>query len=143
MAWEDWEQIKAGVAERRPGHMQLNQLAASGSGGDGGKDLVVRDDKLGQLGNMAYELRERLSKDSDHARPSTFEAATGLFNDGLDMGAALTEVHDSWNSQARTLIDACGHISNHLDFTRSQHRKDEDKVATSIRASRISDYISN
>ncbi|MEV6756506.1 hypothetical protein [Streptomyces sp. NPDC051214] len=140
MTWADWEQIKADVAERQPGHMQLNQLAASGGGE---KDLVVRDDKLGQLGNMAYELRERLSKDSDHARPSTFEAATGLFNDGLDMGAALTELHDSWNSQARTLVDACGHISNHLDFTRSLHRKDEDKIATSIRASRISDYISN
>ncbi|MGW6272415.1 hypothetical protein [Streptomyces sp. NPDC055060] len=122
--------------------MQLNQVAASRGGGSGdGKDLVVRDDQLGRLGNMAYELRERLLKDSDHARPSTFEAATGLFNDGFDMGAALLELHDAWNSQARTLVDACGHISNHLDFTRSQHGKDEDKVATSVRASHIAEYI--
>ncbi|NUL07482.1 hypothetical protein HRW07_30550, partial [Streptomyces lunaelactis] len=95
---------------------------------------------LGMLGSLAYDLRGRLSKDSDQARQNTFGAAVELFNDGLDMGAALTELHDAWNSQARTLVDACGHISNHLDFTRAEHAKDDIKVATSIPASRIDEY---
>ncbi len=150
MAWgEEWAQLKADALARQQGGMQLNGVPDSGSGpgGTGGwgidatKDLVVRDDELGRLGNLAFDLRERLSKDADHARPSTFRAAITLQNEGLETGPALTELHDAWNSQARTLLDACAHVSNHLDFTRSQHAKDEDDIATSIQASVISGYI--
>lgn len=135
------------TAHGGPVGMRLNQLAPEGGGG--GNDLVVHDDELGALGNMAYELRQKLSRDGDHARQTTFDASIELFNDGLDMGSALTELHDAWSTKLGTLKEACAHISNHLDYTRAEHAKDEDKIATQMRnadgksmtASRIYDYI--
>lgn len=144
MAWEEWEQLKSDAGERSA-HMQLNQHPAGDGGGGGGTaangDLVVRDDQLGKLGNLAYELRETFRVDSDIARPNTFTASIDLFNDGLDMGSALTELHDAWNSQTATLKDACAHISNHLDFSRAQHSKDEAHIGTELSVSKINDYI--
>ncbi|MEV0775578.1 hypothetical protein [Streptomyces sp. NPDC050428] len=141
MAWDEWEQLKNDAGQRSP-QMQLNQSPAAGDGGGGGNgDLVVHDDQLGKLGNLAYELRETFRVDSDIARPNTFTASIDLFNDGLDMGSALTELHDAWNSQTATLKDACAHISNHLDFSRAQHSKDEVDIQTSISVSKLNDYI--
>ncbi|WP_233522031.1 hypothetical protein [Streptomyces triticagri] len=100
----------------------------------------MHDNELGALGSHAYGLRERLRRDADQARAGTFAAATSLFNGGLDLGAALTQLSEAWNTQSRTLVDACGHISNHLDFTRSQHSKDDVKVATEVSTSRITEY---
>ncbi|MBC9719146.1 hypothetical protein H9Y04_42210 [Streptomyces sp. TRM66268-LWL] len=140
MAWEEWEQLKADAAGRQQTQMQLNQLPAEGGGG-GGKDLVVRDNELGKLGNMAYDLRERFRVDSDLARPSTFDASIELFNDGLDTGSALTELHDAWNSKTQTLKEACAHISNGLDFARSQHAKDDVDIETAIKSSVIESYL--
>ncbi|WP_327272432.1 hypothetical protein OG609_09645 [Streptomyces sp. NBC_01224] len=149
MAWDEWDQVKAGVAAKRSAaHMQLNQAAASGGGGGSQKDLVVHNDQLGKLGNLAYALREGLRVDADHARQNTFDASIELFNDGLDMGSALTELHDAWNTKVGTLKEACAHISNHLDYSRAQHAKDEVQIATTMRdaegtpmtESRIQDY---
>ncbi|WP_069742132.1 hypothetical protein [Streptomyces sp. EN23] len=138
MAWDEWEQLKSDAAQRASASTQLN-AAPPGTGGPG--DLVVHDDELGKMGNTAYELRQKFGVDSDHARPSTFTASIDLFNDGLDMGAALTELHDAWNSQTKTLKDACAHISNHFDYTRAQHAKDQVQVATSMPVSKIDSYI--
>ncbi|PAZ17488.1 hypothetical protein CLM62_01785 [Streptomyces sp. SA15] len=149
MAWEEWDQLKADAVQRQSTQMQLNQLPADGGGSGGGGDLIVRDDELGKLGNMAYDLLERFRVDADLARPSTFTASIDLFNDGLDMGSALTELHDAWSTQQQTLYEACAHISNHLDFTRAQHAKDEAHVVTGMRnaagdlmtVSRINEYL--
>ncbi|MFH8691468.1 hypothetical protein ACH4EC_31940 [Streptomyces anulatus] len=123
MAWDEWEQAKARA--QQDAAMRLNQVAPEGSsGGDG--DLVVHDNVLGALGNAAHSLRQHFSTASDHARQNTFDASIQLFNDGLDMGSALTELHDAWNTKAGTLKEACAHISNHLDYTRAgvrQHRE--------------------
>ncbi|MFJ8858285.1 hypothetical protein ACIRD8_07575 [Streptomyces sp. NPDC102451] len=142
MAWDEWEQLKSDAAERSSARMQLNQVPAEGGGGGASSgDLVVHDDQLGKLGNTAYELRQQFGTAGDFARPSTFTASIDLFNDGLDMGSALTELHDAWNSQTGTLKEACAHISNHFDFTRAQHSKDEVHIQTSISVSKIDDYI--
>ncbi|MGD9483748.1 hypothetical protein WDH52_10875 [Streptomyces sp. TRM70308] len=147
MAWEEWERARASAAEKAT-QTRLN-TADAGTGGGGGHDLAVRDDELGALGSMAYELRERLSRDGDHARQTTSAAAAELTTDGLDCGAALTELHDAWGTKLGTLKEACVHISNHLDYTKAAHAKDEDDIVTSLRnaageemtVSRIYDYI--
>ncbi|MFD5965916.1 hypothetical protein ACFWGR_06770 [Streptomyces sp. NPDC060311] len=149
MAWEEWEQIKAEAAQQQPTRMQLNQLPGNVGGDTSPGDLVVHDDELGKLGNMAYDLLSQVSTDADMARPSTFTASNALFNDGLDMGSALLEVHDGWNTQLGTLKEACAHISNHLDFTRARHAEDESYVETGMHnaagdlmtPSRINDYF--
>ncbi|MFH8988823.1 hypothetical protein [Streptomyces sp. NPDC017940] len=137
MSWDEWEQLKAEAAQRRADGVRLDGVP----GPNAAADLVVHDDELGALGGIAYRLRERLRKDSYHARESTFGAAVELSGDGLAMGAALTALHDAWNTKSRTLVDACGHISNHLDFTRAQHKKDDDDVATSVSVSVIDKYM--
>ncbi|MFJ9108759.1 hypothetical protein [Streptomyces sp. NPDC102283] len=147
MAWDEWEQAKARA--QQDAAMRLNQVAPERSGGGGGDgDLVVHDNVLGALGNAAYSLRQHFSTASDHARQTTFDASIQLFNDGLDMGSALTELHDAWNTKAGTLKEACAHISNHLDYSRAEHAKDSVKIATDLRTiggdelsvSRINDY---
>ncbi|MFH9297158.1 hypothetical protein [Streptomyces sp. NPDC017520] len=140
MAWDEWEQLKSEAAQRSSASTQLNGVPPGG-GTTGTGDLTVHDDELGRMGNTAYELRQKFGVDSDLARPGTFAASIDLFNDGLDMGAALTELHDAWNSQTKTLKDACAHISNHFDYSRAQHAKDQVQVATSMPVSKIDSYI--
>ncbi|MFK4224222.1 hypothetical protein OG729_23345 [Streptomyces sp. NBC_00210] len=130
MAWDEWEQAKSSSTQTR-----LNQLPAEGGGSGGGKDdLTVHDDELGKLGDLARSLREQLSTDGDHARVATFEASNQLFNDGLDMGSGLLEVHDAWSTKLATLKEACAHISNHLDYSRSTHAKQEHKIVTGMQS---------
>ena len=150
MTFDEWEQAREKASQ--PTSMQLNRLdAGSGGGGNGGgnDNLSVRDDELGAIGNLAYELRERLTRDGDHARQTTFNASVELTNDGMDSGKALTELHDAWSTKLKTLMEACAYISNHLDYTLVAHAKDEDDITTSMRnasgdlmtVSRIYDYI--
>ncbi|GHJ37590.1 hypothetical protein [Streptomyces sp. TS71-3] len=149
MAWDEWEHLKADAAKRRSAGMQIDHVPDPLPGNARDGDLVVHDDELGKLGNMAHDLRDRLSVEGDYARASTFDASVQLFNDGLDTGSALTELHDAWNSQLSTLKEACAHISNHLDFTRGQHGKDDAAIQTGVRdvdgnlltPSRINEYF--
>ncbi|MEV5443239.1 hypothetical protein AB0N23_11980 [Streptomyces sp. NPDC052644] len=104
-------------------------------------DLVVHDKVLGAIGDMARELRARVSHDGDHARAATAEAASELTADGLDLGGAMSAVHDAWTTKLATLKDACAHISNHLDYSRAIHAKDDQKVAADMPVSRIWDAI--
>lgn len=132
MTWDEWEQAKAESSAADPIRTRLNQLPAQGGASTG--DLVVHDDELGKLGDLARSLRQQLSADGDHARTATFEAANDLFNGGLEMGGALLEVHDAWLTKLGTLKEACGHISNHLDHSRSTQGAQERKIVTGMQS---------
>ncbi|MEU7025181.1 hypothetical protein AB0A60_00675 [Streptomyces sp. NPDC046275] len=128
MAWDEWEKIKA--EGTRPG--------ASG----GAADLVVHDDDLGAVGHEAYLLYGRLSRDGDHARPSTFNASLALTNGNFNSGSELLKVHDRWNTQLRTLLDACARISNHLDYSKAAHAKDDVQISGDLLAvSKLNEYL--
>ncbi|MFD7232181.1 hypothetical protein [Streptomyces sp. NPDC059881] len=138
---EEWERAKA--ESTRQASMRLNraELGEGGTGGGSGDLRVARDD-LGAIGNAAYEVRTKLSRDGDHARPSTFSAAIALTNGNFASGAQLLKVHDRWNLQLRTLLDACARISNHLDYSKALHAKDEAKIAGQLMSvSKISEYF--
>ncbi|WP_371623724.1 hypothetical protein OG245_13275 [Streptomyces sp. NBC_01116] len=135
---KEWAELRAAAAERSA--MQLN--SAPGTGGGGGSDLVVNRDDLGAIGNDAYDLRTKLSKDGDHARPATFEAAIALTNGNFASGSAVLKVHDFWQTHLRTLLDSCAHISNHLDYTKAQHAKDDVKIGGDLTSvSVLSEYM--
>ncbi|MBQ0983673.1 hypothetical protein KBZ10_03870 [Streptomyces sp. F63] len=148
MTWEEWERLKTEAAGGDGVGVRVNNAPPAGGGG-GSSDLVVRSDELGKLGDMARDLRQRLSTDGDYARPATYDAAIELIGDDLDLGSALLEEHDAWNTKLTTLKEACAHISNHLDYSRGVHAEDEKKIATDMRnadgrkmtVSRIYDYI--
>ncbi|MCT2589777.1 hypothetical protein LHJ74_07570 [Streptomyces sp. N2-109] len=130
-------------------HTQLNEIPAPRGGGDNSGDLSVRDDELGKLGNMAFELHGRLSNDGKHAEEATRVAKSWLTEDGMDTGSALGELQSAWETKLGTLQEACAHISNHLDFSLKAHKQDEETIETGMRnaegklmtVSRISEYI--
>jgi hypothetical protein len=121
---QEWAELRAAAADRTA--MQINSIPAEGGGG--GKDLVVNRDDLGAIGNDAYDLLGRLQKEGDIARASTFDAATALANGNFVSGSAVLKVHDFWQTHLGTLLDACAQISNHLDYSKAQHAKDEAKI---------------
>ncbi|MFB7926305.1 hypothetical protein [Streptomyces sp. NPDC056081] len=101
----------------------------------------MNQDDLGAVGHEAYLLRSRLSRDGDHARSATFDAAIALTNGNFTSGAQLLKVHDRWNSQLRTLLDACARISDHLDYSKSVHAgNDADIGGKLLSVSEISKY---
>lgn len=139
---EEWAELREAAAARRSA-MQINSAPADGGGNGGGApDLVINRDSLGAIGSDAYGVRVRLSKDGDHARPSTFDAAIALTNGSFASGSALLKVHDRWNTHMKTLLDSCAHISNHLDYTKSVHSKDDVKIEGDlVPISKLTEYI--
>ncbi len=121
--------------------MRLNHVPVEPGGTGGTADLSVNQDKLGAIGGAANDLHARLRTDGDTARASTAEAASGLTVSGFRTGSAVGTVHDTWNAQVKTLLDACAHISNHLDYSIAQHAKDDAEISTSLAVSVISDYF--
>ncbi|MEU6812571.1 hypothetical protein ABZ920_27060 [Streptomyces sp. NPDC046831] len=155
MAWEEWETLKAQAADRRSTHMRLNQLEPGGGGGGG--DLVVHQDDLGAVGHEAYILWEGLRKDADIAGAgagkdgagSTMQAAANLKSHGFDTGGALETTVDVWTSQVKSVLQACAHISNHLDYSKKLHAQDDAQIAavlsnpdgSTVPVSKLSEYF--
>ncbi|MFI6458830.1 hypothetical protein [Streptomyces sp. NPDC050528] len=143
MAWDEWEQLKADAAQRGSAHMRLNQLPAdSGAGGGGsGGDLVVHQDDLGAVGHEAFTLHDDLRTAADvdgmgadkQGNGSTMRAAAELRAQGFAMGSALSQTVTTWTSQVQSLLQACAHISNHLDYTQKTHAHDDALIAASAR----------
>ncbi|RPK31939.1 hypothetical protein [Streptomyces sp. ADI93-02] len=134
---EEWAGLKAEAAAR----MQLNGAPTRDPGTTPtGADLVVHDDELGKIGHFAYRLHNNLKADGKHAQTTTRAAGTSLTADGFEMGKALTSASTAWAKQVGTLVNACAHISNHLDYTKASKKKDDDWAATQVSATKISDY---
>ncbi|MEU9847389.1 hypothetical protein [Streptomyces sp. NPDC047985] len=77
-------------------------------------------------------MRGDLEKAGSHARAATQKAAGSLKAETFAIGAALDHVASRWIDQVRSLLDACAHISNHLDFTKGAHAGDEVYISTVI-----------
>ncbi|MEV7245512.1 hypothetical protein AB0N92_30315 [Streptomyces sp. NPDC093248] len=128
MAWDEWEQLKGDALQRAQGqtHMRLNHISPD-SGGTANRqgDLRVNQTDLAGVGDAAYDLYQAFQHDSDLARINSLKAAGGLASEGFEIGSALDTVAQHWVDQARTLLDATAHISNHLDYTKGAHAGDE------------------
>ncbi len=130
MSFEDeWAAEKAAAA------MRLNQ--ANGTGGStpakGAMDYVVEDDDLGEIGHAAHGLFMGLEPAGKHANAASETAGTSLKSDGFDSGAALSEVNKTWETQVKTLLQACAHISNHLNYTKKSNKAEDDWIAAQLR----------
>ncbi|MET9350416.1 hypothetical protein [Streptomyces termitum] len=120
---------------------QLNQAPTDPGVRGPDADLSVRQDHLGAIGHAAYELHGRLVKDGNHARTDSMEAASLMYGHQFRTGMELMNVNSTWLEQIRTLLDACAHISNHLDYSVASHAKDDAEISTSLAVSRISEYF--
>ncbi|MCT2548987.1 MULTISPECIES: hypothetical protein [Streptomyces] len=132
MAWDEWEQLKSEAAERHSAQMRLNQVEPGGGGPIPQGDLKVDQQDLAAIGNTAFRMYGDLEKAGGHARAATQKAAGTLKTETFALGAALDHVATRWTDQVRSLLDACAHISNHLDFTKGAHAGDEVYIASII-----------
>ncbi|WP_181957534.1 hypothetical protein [Streptomyces paludis] len=134
MAWDEWEQLKAAAAEQQPTQMRINQYQAEGGGaGAGGQgDLKVNQTDLAAVGNSAYELFDGLGRYGRDAWSSSQTAAKDLSTQGFALGGGLHHVQEKWENQLTSLLDACGHISNHMRFTKKTHQEDERATVTTV-----------
>ncbi|WP_079405197.1 hypothetical protein [Streptomyces sp. 3211] len=139
MVWDEWEKAKVDVAGARQVSMRLNQVT-SGPGG-GQADLVVHQDDLGEVGHEAFLLHGQLQKQADIAGAgadgsgsgSTMQAAASLKTAGFSLGGELETTVSVWTSQVKTVLQACAHISNHLDYSKKAHAADDEAIAASLR----------
>ncbi|MEU8763945.1 hypothetical protein [Streptomyces sp. NPDC048659] len=126
----EWATEKATVA------MRLNQVDNTGGGtpAKGSADYVVEDDDLGDVGHAAYGLFSGLEPAGKHATAASESAGSSLTGDGLASGAALTEVTRTWDTQVKTLLQACAHISNHLAHTQRSNKAEDVWIAAQLRS---------
>ncbi|WP_329024119.1 hypothetical protein [Streptomyces sp. NBC_00690] len=132
----EWAELRSAATDRQTA-MRLNQVAPDGGGGPGPQgDLAVDQQDLAAVGDAAFKLRQRLGTDGDHAKASTTEAAGSLKVD-FALGAALATVAEKWQTQMGTVLDACAHISNHLDYTQNAHAGDERWLVTQFKFAQL------
>ncbi|MFE2979427.1 hypothetical protein [Streptomyces sp. NPDC059258] len=151
MTFEDeWQQQKADVAAQHGSSMRLNGVPSYDPGGPhmgagpGTEDYVVFDDDLGQVGHDAFLLFDDMRGAGKHARTETGTAATSLQGDGFAMGKAMAEVNKVWERQVKTLMQACAHISNHLEYTSKANKVQDELIETDmsrVKASKINEYF--
>ncbi|MFI0238921.1 hypothetical protein [Streptomyces sp. NPDC016845] len=131
MAWDEWEQLKTDAAERQSTQMRLNQVDGGGSAAPPlpGKtgDLKVEDADLTKIGSHAKTLYDDLWNKARVADSSSSKAAGDLLGQGFSLGSGLQHVADRWGAQLKSLLDACAHISNHMQVTK-QLRKEGSRL---------------
>ncbi|MFC0599370.1 hypothetical protein [Streptomyces palmae] len=137
---EDWAQLVSEASKQRPGATQLDKVDPGGADGGSGADLVVHQDDLGAVGHEAFRLHGMLHKQADiggagsdkSGSGSTAQAAKELTSRNLAMGPGLLDTLTFWESQVNTVLQMCAHISNHLDYSKKAHAKDDEELAASL-----------
>ncbi|MFI2645970.1 hypothetical protein [Streptomyces sp. NPDC018610] len=140
MAWDEWDRLKAQAAERQSTGMRLNHVDPGGGSGASG-DLVAHADDLGAVGHEAWILFDELKREADIAGAgsgkgdagSTTQAAATLKSHGFATGGALETTVSVWTSQVDSVLQACAHISNHLDYSKKRHASDDAQIAAVLR----------
>jgi hypothetical protein len=156
---DEWAQLVSEARQRQSTAMRLDQLepGSGGTGGEAGLDLVVKQDDLGAVGHEAFLLHGELHKRADivgagadkNGEGSTARAARECSDRNLTMGGELYTTLSVWDSQVKTVLQMCAHISNHLDFSKKLHANDDAAIAASLRGrdgtalsvSEISKYV--
>ncbi|CAL9393136.1 hypothetical protein SUDANB106_01314 [Streptomyces sp. enrichment culture] len=129
---EEWAALVAKAAEHSGTGTRLNEAGPGGGGGDG-HDLSAAEDELGAIGHDAHVLFGRLRKDGGGARESSDGAATALRNANFTLGEELGLTVEVWDSQLRTLLQSCAHISNHLDYSAKSYVKQDREIEAQMR----------
>ncbi|GAA2248965.1 hypothetical protein GCM10010232_40550 [Streptomyces amakusaensis] len=125
MAWDEWEQIKAGVAERQSGGTQLNQLSAETGSSAGAGTGGLKSSKKAWLsagegvGSLRGPLGTALGKLADG------QAGLGE-GEGCLSAAAQKELYVSWKRYAEDVGKRCGSLQKIMEQVgHDQLRTDE------------------
>ncbi|MCC3771073.1 hypothetical protein [Streptomyces sp. UNOC14_S4] len=147
MSFEDeWAQSKAEAARDSSVHTRLNMLPSPPGGYD--PDLEASQFDLAKVAHAAYQLHGGLQAAGGHADKSSKSAGSELSGSHLTSGPALTKLAETWETQVKTLLEACAHISNHLALSAEMATEHDEKIATGFQdakhrlmtPSRIAEY---
>ncbi|MBV2353577.1 hypothetical protein KUM39_04255 [Streptomyces sp. J2-1] len=136
MSWDEWEQLKADAVTRGQDagtRIHLDQLPGDLGGGAGTPaqtgDLRVEQTDLTKIGGAAHTLYNQLWDRGRLSNTGVDAAAGDLTRQGFALGAGLRHVSDKWDTQLKSLLDACAQISNHMQVTKKIHAGDEAYIA--------------
>ncbi|RLU99301.1 hypothetical protein CTZ27_15270 [Streptomyces griseocarneus] len=143
---DEWAQSKAEAARDGSVHTRLNMLPSPPGGYDA--DLEVSQFDLGKVAHAAHQLHGGLQAAGGHADKSSKAAGAELGGSHLASGPALTKLAGTWETQVKTLLEACAHISNHLALSAEMTTEHDEAIATGLRdakrrlmtPSRIAEY---
>ncbi|MFI7243636.1 hypothetical protein [Streptomyces qinglanensis] len=144
---EEWTHLKSAARDRSQDspHMQLNGYNTENRGSPNGAyapDLTVYQNDLGAVGHDAFELHRKIQKAADidgkgvdeSGRSTTDRAARELDQHNFQMGAAVRKTAKTWDNQRKTLQQACARISNHLDYSKAAHAKEDLEIGASLKS---------
>ncbi len=116
----------------------------------------MHQDDLGDVGHEAFILHGELKKKADVAGAgvdksgsgSTMQAAAALKSHNLGLGTELESTVEIWTSQVKHVLQACAHISDHLDYSKKLHAQEDARIGAEIRGragslpvSTLNDYL--
>jgi hypothetical protein len=130
---EEWAQYRTTGPAQEPSATRINGVPSEGGTGDSSFDVKVNYEDLGAIGHEAYVLHGQLRTDGDIARESSFKAATVLSENHFGVGSELSTAAELWNSKLNTLLQACAHISNHLDYSSKTHAQEDADIAATMK----------
>ncbi|MFE9138489.1 hypothetical protein [Streptomyces sp. NPDC007355] len=143
MAWDEWEQIKAGAAAGSTASMRLNQLAPAAGGGGAGKPDLASSPAAKKAAAKAIDddLEPGVRRDGKHAAETT-NAAVRAFGakdgHGWDTSGALKRAHETWEMQVRMLLGRLSAENQALGATGISLQNNELDIAARLaRQSRI------
>ncbi|WCD86202.1 hypothetical protein KPP03845_102544 [Streptomyces xanthophaeus] len=112
MAWDEWEQIKAGATDRQP-VMRLNQVPAEAGAGPSAVTGGLKSSKKAwaTAGDGVGSLRQSVG--SALAKLEGGQAGLGA-TAGCLSAAAQKDVYDSWKKYAEGVSERCGSLQGIL-----------------------------
>ncbi|MFF7204564.1 hypothetical protein [Streptomyces sp. NPDC008141] len=115
MAWDEWEQLKAGAAERGSTQMQLNQYPADPGGGpSGAASESLKSEKKAWVtaGEGVKGLKDGIGK----ALTKLEGGQAGLGDTaGCQSAAAQKELYDSWKKYVGDVSSRCDALGGLLE----------------------------
>ncbi|MEU2504137.1 hypothetical protein ABZ621_05415 [Streptomyces sp. NPDC007863] len=131
MAWDEWEQLKAGAAERGSEQMRLNQAAAVDGGASGGSAGDLRSDKKAwaRAGQGVKGLKEGVGK----GLTALSDGQAGL-GDGANVqsAAAQKELFESWKKYLGDVNARCEALGGLLEGAGHDLAKSDEAVLADL-----------
>ncbi|MGW5018108.1 MULTISPECIES: hypothetical protein [Streptomyces] len=135
---QEWKELKQHAGSHDAStRMRLNQTTTPDADGTGW--LVVKREDVGEVGHAAYKLWNKLRTSADidgdkGEQGATDSAAKQLKAHSFMLGDELDRAASYWRSQVKTVLQGCAHISNHLDFSKDYHHREDRKIGTQMAA---------
>ncbi|MFI8425910.1 hypothetical protein [Streptomyces sp. NPDC085479] len=129
MAWDEWEQLKAGAAHRGADRMQLNQATPAADAGGGSGDLHSDKKAWVRAGQGVRGLKEGVGK----ALTALADGQAGL-GDGaaVQSAAAQKELYESWKKYVGDVNGRCEALGGLLEGAGHDLAKSDETVLAEL-----------